>query len=161
MKRNEEVLSRLSELFDEETAFIGLGNMDRGDDAAGLLIVDTLSREKPGHFYSERQGLEADILDLIKRSRIGRMIFVDSSDFRAQPGEFRLFRREDIEHDQISSHKIPLSIYAALLEMSGKEIFILGIQPKSLEYGTELSDEVTRAISEIEKTLRARLTELS
>lgn len=160
MTRNNEVLARLSELFDEETAFIGLGNMDRGDDAAGLSIINALSREKTGHFYSEQQGLETVILDLIKRSRITRVIFIDSSDFRAEPGDFRLFKREDVEYDQISSHKIPLSIYAALLEMSGKEVLILGIQPKSLEYGAELSDEVAMAITDIEKTLGAKLREL-
>lgn len=158
MKRKEAVLRRLSELFDEGTAFIGLGNPDRGDDAAGLRLIDMLNRKKPGYFYSEQQGLEGVILDLIKRSKIKRIIFVDSSDFHAEPGEFRIFEREDLDDDQISSHKIPLSIYAAILEMSGKEIHILGIQPKSLEYGAGLSDEVALSVAKIEKTLEGKLT---
>lgn len=131
------------------TAFVGLGNRDRGDDAAGLRFVDDLKHLNPNYFFSEEQGLEAIILEIIKDKDVEDVVFVDTCDFDAKPGEIALLRLDSIE-ETISTHKIPLSMLMALIQTEGKKAYLVGIQPESLEFETDISDTMETALGKIE-----------
>ena len=134
--------------------FIGLGNVDRGDDAVGLRFAEDLRRMNPKRFFSEEHGLEETILDILKRKDADTVIFVDACDMGAKPGEIGFLRVEDVG-ESISTHKVPLAMLMALVRKEGKEPFLLGIQPKTLEFEDGLSDEVAASLKKIEKIVRA------
>jgi hydrogenase maturation protease len=134
--------------------FIGLGNVDRGDDAVGIRFAADLGRINPKRFFSEEHGLEENVLDILNRKDADTVIFVDACDMGAKPGDIGFLRIEDVG-ESISTHKVPLSVLMALVRKGGKEPFLLGIQPKTLEFEDDLSDEVATSLNKIEKIVRA------
>ena len=134
------------------TAFVGLGNRDRGDDAAGLRFVDDLKHLNPNYFFSEEQGLETVILEIIKNKDIEDVVFIDTCDLDARAGEIALLRLDSIG-ETISTHKILLSMLMALIQTEGKKSYLIGIQPESLEFEGKISEAVGIALERIENTV--------
>jgi len=152
----EDAIGELSQRIDDRTAFVGLGNRDRGDDAFGLRFVDDLEHLDPGRFLSEEDGLESVILQLVNDKEVRKVIFIDSCDLGSRPGDSALLRLDSID-ETISTHKIPLSMLMALLQNVGKETWLFGVQPKSLEFGSDMSSEAKRSLEQLEATVKSRL----
>ena len=152
----QEVLDRLAEIANQKTAFIGLGNRDRGDDAVGLRFVEDLRQLNPNYFFSEEQGLESIILQIMKDKDVDNVIFVDSCDFGSQPGEIALLKLDSID-ETISTHKIPLSMLMALIQSEGKKAYLVGIQPESLDFGRDISETIKAILERIEDVVGIRL----
>jgi len=122
----------------------------------GLRFVEDLRHLNPNNFFSEEQGLEGIILDIIKRGDVGNVIFVDASEMGADPGEIALMRTEDVEKS-VSTHKIPLAVLMELLRKEKKEPLLLGIQPKSMKFEDGLSDIAEAALKKIENAVKTSL----
>jgi hydrogenase maturation protease len=115
----------------------------------GLRFIEDLRHLNPNYFFSEEQGLEAIILEIIKNRDVEDVVFVDTCDFNEKPGEIALLQLDSIG-ETISTHKIPLSMLMALIQTEGKRAYLVGIQPESLEFETEISDTVKSALIRIE-----------
>jgi hydrogenase maturation protease len=132
---------------------IGVGNRDRGDDAAGPLVCDRL-RARPGASASLRMFVcEGSILDLGLRwepddhviivdamrpaSRPGRIVTVDATlDALPTPGA-------------VSTHEIDVSVAIELARAIGRmpaRLLIVGIEAAQAEWGTPPSEPVEAAI---------------
>ncbi|MDH4123038.1 MAG: hydrogenase maturation protease [Thermoplasmata archaeon] len=155
-----DVLERLAEIANRRTAFIGLGNRDRGDDAVGLRFIDDLRHLNPNYFFSEEQGLESVILGIINDQEVDDVIFVDSCDLYREPGEYDLFSLESVD-ESISTHKVPVSMLMALIQNKGKNAYLLGIQPRSLDLNQEISEEIIDVLHGIEKIFLKNLKKKS
>ena len=88
-----------------------------------------------------------------------RILVVDCCDFGAKPGQFRLFSRPEIEqlsYGLLSTHTLPLTLTADMLALETKAtIELLGIQPQQIEFGTELSEPVRRALPAVVEFVRS------
>jgi hydrogenase maturation protease len=115
----------------------------------GLRFIDDLRHLNPNYFFSEEQGLESIILEIIKDKDVEYVVFVDTCDFHEKPGEIALLRLDSIG-ETISTHKIPLSMLMALIQTEGKKAYLVGIQPESLEFETGISETVEKALEKIE-----------
>jgi len=74
----------------------------------------------------------------------------------ANPGDVALMNAEDVERS-VSTHKVPLSVLMGLIRKEGKETFLIGVQPKSVELGDGLSKIAQTALSNIESVIKAAL----
>ena len=152
----EDALEQLLEKIDQGTAFIGLGNRDRGDDAFGLRFIDDLKHLIPERFLSEEDGLESVVLRLMNDDKITNIVFIDSCDFGGTPGSYSLLRLDSID-ETISTHKIPVSMLMALLQNANKDTFVFGVQPKSLEFQEDISNEIKNVLEKLEIAVRLKL----
>ncbi len=118
----------------------------------GLRFAEDLRHLSPDNFFSEEQGLEGTVLDIIGRKDIDRVIFVDTCDMGSAPGEIALMTPEEVK-DSVSSHKVPLAVLMGLIRKQGKETLLLGIQPKSMEFEGGFSDVIETALKEIERVI--------
>jgi len=151
-----DALHRLEETANRKTAFIGLGNRDRGDDAVGLRFAEDLRRLNPNRIFSEEQGLEEVVLDILMRKDVHSVIFVDTCDFGAEPGEIAFLQSDDIG-DEISTHKVPLAMLMALIQKEGKKAYFVGIQPESLDFGKDISEIASASLKRIEEAVEKKL----
>lgn len=143
-----------------KTAVIGVGNDLMGDDAIGPHIVRELIKRKV---------LPEEVL-LIDEGRGGmrlvhhikdmdRVIIIDAADIGKDPGDYMVFRPEEVESIKDLSgtniHEWDLLKMLELSKMLGecpKEVLILAIQPKDLKLGEEISSELLERVGEyIEK----------
>ena len=135
---------------------LGLGNTDRADDGAGVLVARSLKKLFPSHSYSEHDGVEGTVLDISERDEDAIVLFVDAANIGAEPGSIRIVKREAIKETEISTHRVAVALMAAILERSGKQAAVIAVQPKSVEFqGT-----VTKPVKEATRKLVGVLSEI-
>ena len=140
----------------DRTAVIGIGNDLMGDDAIGPHIVRKLIRRKI---------LPEEVI-LIDEGRGGmrlvhhikdkdQVIIIDAADIGKEPGEFTVFRPEEVESIKDLSgtniHEWDLLKMLDLSKMMGEcpeDIQILAIQPKDMDLGEGISAELIERVDD-------------
>ena len=141
-----DLIQQLQECFAGQVCFVGLGNLDYGDDGFGVRLAEKL--------------IDAGIDDVIVAgttpdrwishfSRFDHIVFLDAVEFGAIPGSAIFFDAAEIvvRFPQISTHKISLSVLAKWVAMAGSaKAWLLGVQPDSLRNADSLSPDVQRTL---------------
>jgi len=94
----------------------------------------------------------------VARRNPTRILVVDCCNYGARPGEFRLFRREEVDrlsYGLLSTHTLPLTLTIEMLSLeTDATIELLGIQPEQIEFGEDLSEPVQRALPGVVELVR-------
>src|SRR5512137_2078917 len=128
---------------------LGLGNTDRADDGAGVLVALALKRLFPTYSYSEHDGVEGVVLDISEKKEDATILFVDAADMKLSPGSIKVVAREDIRETEITTHRVAVALIASILERTGKSSAIISIQPKTIEFQGQVSNSVKSAIDRL------------
>ena len=141
-----------------------VGNELRGDDRVGLEIFRRLKGNirKPIQIYYAGSSLE-NFSSLITREHFTYCLIIDAVHFSensVHPGTIGFFDPNDLDNSQVtfSTHHVPLNIFIDYIKGNSK-IRILGIQPKVLSYGAEISTPVLKAVEELSSFLLSQLQE--
>jgi len=129
-----------------EIYVLGLGNLDRADDGAGVLVAHALKKPFPQFSFSEHDGVEGTVLDISETPGGGTVFFVDAADIRSSPGTIKVVRKEDINEKEITTHRVAVALMASLLERGGKRSAVICIQPGRIEFREPITEPVQRAI---------------
>jgi hydrogenase 3 maturation protease len=142
-------------------AVLGVGSELRADDNAGMLITQDLERSQAkinkvvdlkvflGHTAPENLSGE------IKKYAPSHVLIVDTADIGKKPGEVAIFTPEDSGGISFSTHKLPIKVLAQYLTQSiDCRIIIIGIQPKTLDFGKDVSKEVNASIKQISNEIK-------
>ncbi|NIM47438.1 MAG: hydrogenase maturation protease [Candidatus Aenigmarchaeota archaeon] len=124
-------------------AVMSIGNPIKSDDNIGNIILDKL-----------------DVKDIIKIKAwvtpenfiknlkdYDEIIILDALKFGGKIGEVKIFELNEIKDVLLSTHSIPADLLKRFLPDS--KIKIIGIQPKNIDFGEELSEELENKIEEI------------
>jgi len=136
-------------------AIVGIGNNLRNDDAAGMLVArELLHRERAAdvsHLLVIQAGHAPENVTGELRSFAPELILlIDAAEMRDVPGAICWVPIQSIEGMSASTHSLPLSMLARYLTLElNCMVALIGIQPKSNEFGETVSAEVFRAINEI------------
>jgi len=136
-----------------KTYVLGLGYLDKADDGAGVVVAEELKKPFPLSSYSEHDGVEGVVLDISERAEDAAVFFVDAADLGSAPGTIDVIPYSMIRETEISTHRVQVALLAAILEKAGKRTGVICIQPKSLEFRKELSDEVRGSVSVLVRVL--------
>ena len=135
-------------------AILGCGSQLCGDDAAGVQIAERLSDlgenvqvycggTAPENFTGE-----------IKKFRPDALLVIDAADMGLPPGQAAMIPPEDIGGVSFSTHMLPLKIMLDYMRREiGCRISLLGIQGAELEFGADMTPEVSAAVDEIVSAL--------
>jgi hydrogenase maturation protease len=133
----------LSKFLSGSWAVVGLGNPDRADDGAGLLVAQTLQARDPKRAFLETETPVESILDMLA-DRCDTVLFVDAADFGGRPGEIRFFQSDQLDEFQpsVSTHSLPIGFWFGYAESNGIHPILAGIQPASLAWMGGMSPNV-------------------
>lgn len=139
----------------ERTLVIGIGSILRSDDAVGIRVIEELEKETFPEHISLRS---ADIsgLDFLKCIYgYEKAVIIDAADMKERPATVRIFKAADMGKggfkDTVSTHGMGLVDTLKLaeeLDISTKMI-IVGVQPKNISFGLELSEEIKKIIPRV------------
>jgi hydrogenase 3 maturation protease len=133
-----------------------VGNDLMGDDAAGPLLAEMLSRA-PAEGWDVLNGGSAPENEVQRIRALGpdRVLIVDATDMDLEPGEVRLVDG-DIIADQLfmTTHALPLTFLIDLLREFVPDVQLLGIQPSLVAFSYPLSPQVRRAVETLHENLR-------
>ncbi len=145
---------------------IGIGNLLLMDEGIGVHTINELEKyDLPRNIEIYDGGTGGfKLIDLMHGAV--RVIFIDAVGAGKAPGTITTFRSEDVRslyhkkkyslHDTDLMEVIKMT---ELLEVSPK-IEIVGIQPKTINYGTTLSKELTDSMPDIINTVLRRIEEV-
>lgn len=127
---------------------IGLGNLLLMDDGVGVHAVHKLQKAPPpGTKVVEVGCAVLDALHLLEWA--DKILALDAMQAGGEPGTIYSFKLSDVAENaqQASLHELNLLAAFRFIPDSKKpDITILGVEPKAIEYGLELTESVEAAM---------------
>ncbi len=137
----------------------GLGNLLLRDDGVGVHVIRELRKDpQPGILAVEVGTAVLDALHLFEWA--DRILAIDAMQAGGSPGTIYSLRVSDVEDrgPQASLHE--LSLLAALRfipDPRKPEIMILGVEPKIIDFGLELSPQLGAALPAVIRCAKERV----
>lgn len=122
----------------------GIGNSTRGDDACGPYVVCELAKRDAGDkFHLIDCGVAPEnFIGKVRKINPLKVIIVDAVDLGAVPGSYEVVDIDKIKGDLLSTHKLPISLFIASIQNDiCLDVEFIGIQPKGLGFGEDMSSE--------------------
>lgn len=133
---------------------VGVGNLLLKDEGIGVHIAHALQQiDIPRGAKIIDGGTSSDLPYYLRD--VDKLIIIDAVKAGGKPGTVYRFHPHDvnIESEEILSvHELGLEQSLKMMSLMGsepKEIVIIGIEPKEIDWGTELSAELQQKIPEI------------
>jgi hydrogenase maturation protease len=146
---------KLQRTLQGRTCVMGVGNVDYSDDGFGVYLAEELvaagisdviiAGTTPEHYMGR-----------IAEQGFDHLLVIDATNFNDVPGTVVFLNAAEIAtaFPQISTHKISLGALARALEHAGTRVWLLGVQPESLQPGQELSATMEASMEIIHGLLR-------
>ncbi len=131
-----------------------IGHRLRSDDGVGPYIADALNKklsETKDTLVLNAESAPEVYVDVMRDFKPDVVLVIDAVNFGGKPGEVVLLKLSDMNLNTtaITTHSIPLPILMKLASIDTSKVYILGIQPKNLDIGMELSPEVREVAERI------------
>ena len=133
---------------------IGVGNLLLKDEGIGVHIAQALQNMDMPQSVKIIDGGTSP--DLIAYSEAGdKLIIIDAAKAGNKPGTIYRFHPDDLTSEAgkiISAHELAVEHSLKIMSLVGnepREIAIIGVEPKEIGWGTELSAELQQKIPEI------------
>lgn len=144
-----ENLNSIIKQTDKLKLFVGIGNVLRSDDGIGVYINNNIKESSSIQKLSVEISIE-NYLGKINSLNPDVLILVDCVDFGKHAGYYEILPAEKVKDFTLNTHNISLKRISELFKMP---VFILGIQPKSIEFGEEISEVVLQTARNIIKII--------
>jgi len=144
-----------------KTVIIGLGNIYRNDDGAGMAAILYLKKEIATKI-NDIDLIEAErnlikFVHLIEKINPAKILFIDAFDFGLKPGTVNILHEEQIHEYDLSTHTNNLNLFMAYLrrKIPDCKVLFIGIQFGSLNMTDEivLTDDVKKGMEKFVKTI--------
>jgi len=140
----EKLISLLSH-DDRKILFVGIGNLLRQDDGAGVFISTQIRETDRIKVITPEVSIE-NYIGKINSIDHDILVLIDCVDMKRAPGSFDLIPVDQVRDLTFNTHNISLK---KLSEFFRKEVLILAIQPESVAFGENLSYIVHEACNKI------------
>ena len=140
---------------------MGLGNLLLSDEGFGVHVYRKLEEE--GGLSPEVEVFEAGTASLDALQTLGsvdRLVAVDAVKGGGEPGDIYRFKPQDIKSSKKISTSLHQLSFLEALQLAGhtgrapKEVIIIGIEPKKLGFGMELSPELADKVPRVMELVR-------
>ncbi len=155
MPKQEEIINPIIYLKDKlkgKVVILGVGNPLKGDDGAGSILAARLKGKSSFSVFDAGVSPE-NYLDKIIKESPEAVIIVDAVDFQGKAGEIRLFPEVEIKTVNLfATHNLSLKLIVDYLKNNlDSDIYLVGIQPKTISMNMVLSEPVKLAMLELER----------
>ncbi len=158
MQKKKEI--RAKERIYPKVVILGIGNLLLGDEGIGIHFIQTLDKDYLRRHNAETidGGLCPEFASLVEDA--SKLIIVDAIKGGEPPGTTYRLNIDDVTAGlapaNLSLHYANILDSLKLLQKLGKgpqEIVILGIEPRNIDWGLELSAEVQEKLPELKTIL--------
>jgi hydrogenase maturation protease HycI len=149
----------------ERLAIVGVGSTLRGDDAAGMRVVERLAEEYPEEFnphlmFCPGETAPENFSGKIRAFNPTHLLLIDAADIGITPGEIVEIPADKVGGPGFLSHMLPLKVLVSFLAGdSGMKSMLLGVQYRSLEFDAPLTPEIAAAVDTLCDALRCAIGE--
>ena len=140
----------------KKTVILGLGNILLKDEGIGVQVIKELNKEPLGENVEVIDAGVAGIDSLFSLKGTGKLIVIDAVKKGNKPGTLYRLGKEDLlsemDNKELSLHQISLQQSLSLADkakMLPKQVVLIGVEPKDIDWGLELSEDLTKKIPDI------------
>ena len=132
---------------------LGVGHPLRGDDGLGPALVARLKGKVKASCFDGGSAPEVYAGRIVKE-KPDTIVLIDALHLGREAGGYAVLEKEDILRAGFSTHDLSPRLLLEYLEReTGAAVYLLGVQPSSLGFGTELSAPVRKTLIKLEKEL--------
>ncbi|MCK4747008.1 MAG: hydrogenase maturation protease [Bacteroidales bacterium] len=125
--------------------FIGVGNVLKSDDGVGVVISRQIEERGNIRALTVEVSIE-NYIGKINSMEPGEIVILDCMELASNPGSYRIMALDHVEDITFNTHNISLG---RLEDFFDYPTYVLGIQPRTLAFGDELSPPVKKAATQI------------
>jgi len=138
---------------------VGIGNTLRGDDGFGPSMIERLEGKVSARLLDVGEVPES-YLGRVLKQKARTILVLDAADMGEAAGTVAILEAEDLAECNVSTHQMPLELFFRYLrENSHADVFALGVQPKQISLGSEMSPEVESTAAILSEVLIELLSE--
>ena len=145
------MLNHLRSHLSGKAVILGIGNTLGSDDGAGSILASRI-KDRVSYTVYDAGSSPENYLGKIIKDKPDNIIIIDVVDFGARPGDYTVLEGQSIKTANLfSTHNASISLTIHYLQNNLQaDIIVLAIQPKTLDFGDKVSQEVEGAISKLE-----------
>lgn len=136
-----------------KVALLAIGSDLRGDDVAGILVAEAITRKKHPGKLKIFIGATApeNLTGEIRKFAPEHVIMVDTAEMKESPGTVLLLKPEELSRDiTFSTHKMPAEVLIEyFIKSLGCAVTFIGIQPSTLKFGAAPSKHVRESARQV------------
>jgi hydrogenase maturation protease len=141
----------------DKTTVVGVGNVLLQDEGIGVHVIRSLREMTLPNVELVDGGTSPDVLTCLEAT--DRLIIVDAAETGGPPGSIYRLRPEDLAGNtsDFSLHELGVPESLQMMQLMGNypgEVIIIGIQPKEISWGMELTPELAARLPEIVTVVR-------
>ncbi|MFC2104871.1 hydrogenase maturation protease [Bacteroidota bacterium] len=140
-----ENLTNLIQQTNKKKLFVGIGNVLKSDDGIGVFISNNITESESTQKLTVEVSIE-NYIGKINSLKPDVLILVDCVEFGKHAGYYELLPVEKVKDFTVNTHNISLKRISELFNMP---TYILGIQPKQVDFGEKISEKVLNTAKKI------------
>jgi hydrogenase maturation protease HycI len=154
MGSEKSLFERLNKLHDSATIILGIGNILKGDDAAGPLVCEQLIAAKISAEIIDAGTVPENYIQRIIKISPQTLLVIDAIEFGAEAGTIKVFEPQQLDSHVISTHTLSPRLFVDIIRRSIQlDVYFIGIQPAQTQLGQPVSAAVSRAIERLSGVL--------
>jgi len=130
-----EELDRLLSHKGRKVLFVGIGNLLKMDDGAGVYISRKIRNKGNLSSLTVETGIE-NYIGKINSLKPDILVLIDCVELGSAPGTFKLLELNQIRDLTFNTHNISLRRLADFFKMP---VYILAVQPEKVDFGEKIS----------------------
>ena len=147
-----EELDRLLSHKGRNILFVGIGNLLKMDDGAGVYISRKIRNKGNLSSLTVETGIE-NYIGKINSLKPDILVLIDCVELGSAPGTFKLLELNQIQDLTFNTHNISLRRLADFFKMP---VYILAVQPEKVDFGENISYLVKSIANKIIKHINTQ-----
>ncbi len=133
---------------------MGIGNSLRGDDGFGPALIEKLQGISDAVCIDAGTAPESYAGKVAKQNP-DTILIADAVHLGKAAGEYAILTGEDIVRTGFATHDISPAMFMDYLKQeTGADIYMLGVQPQDVSFGSEMSEAVVKALIQISELIK-------
>jgi hydrogenase 3 maturation protease len=134
---------------------IGIGNSLKNDDGLGVVIIKELQGKTTKNVLLIDCGTVPETyVGPVRKFNPSHVLMMDAAELSSKPGTVRFVFPDEIQGLTISTHTLPLNVFADYLKKeTNAKVALVAVQPKNLDFGESLSPEVLFAVKSLSNNI--------
>lgn len=132
---------------------LGIGNPLRGDDAFGPALIERLLQlDLPDTVLLDAGTTPENYTGPIARESPDFVLIADIAHLEREPGSISMLKGEEILRSGLTTHDQSPRMFLEQLSLrlgDRAAVWMLGVQPASVEFGADMSPEVAGALEDV------------
>lgn len=145
---------KLKDILKKKTVIVGIGNTMKGDDGFGPALIRRL-KGKIKMPCIDAGNTPENYVSVIARERPRVVLLADCADVGSEPGRYEILNSKEVLKSGFTTHDISAGMFIEYLKNRTKaEIYMLGVQPENISFGSAMSDKVKRTLEEVASIIK-------